>query len=92
MSVDPPTDEEILAGLVFDHAVPCENQEHARTGDGAAIYYLHQITTCHNIAGEWFSCAGCWVAAGHEGLRCDCGRTYQRDEVWRIIRVIGGQP
>ena len=93
MNADSRTDEQILEALDFDHEIPCEYPVHRKIGDGSAIYLIHEepgACSPHRRAGEFVICAGCWVHAGREGLRCECGANHARDEAWRIVRVIGG--
>ena len=91
---DTRTDEAILEALDFDHEVPCEVPSwHVDHGDGPAVFLVRQDgKRCgHGNGSARFMCAGCWVAAGATGTECvTCGARSKRDEVWRIVRVIGG--
>lgn len=87
------TDESVLEALDFDHEVPCELIEfnwHDDYGDGPAAYMLAGSIPCHCDKDRTkLYCEGCWHAM--RGVGCTkCGAEYGRDEVWRIVRVIGG--
>ncbi|WP_152185103.1 hypothetical protein [Segeticoccus rhizosphaerae] len=92
MSTDTRTDEQILEALDFNHETPCEIGNHSKFGDGPAVFVIRQSSFCHGEGLVAMLCAGCWVAAGKNGVLCGhCGDPYTREQAWRIVRVIGGQ-
>jgi hypothetical protein len=86
------TDAEILEALDFDHELACEHNQHAQMGDGPARFLIRQEKPCgHQCGAVAALCAGCWVSAGYRGVRCTkCDRLFRRDEIWTVVRVIGG--
>lgn len=95
-AVTPRTDESVLESLDFEHEVPCEAGGcHAVYGTGPAVYLIEQLPF---PCGCWeheetrhTTCLGCWDSAGRLGNHCvRCGAPTTRDEVFRIVRVIGG--
>lgn len=86
------TDTNILDALDFEHVQPCEHSEHGRKhADESAMFLVRRSCPKCHTSRDYFLCLSGWESMAKGVRHIACGRPPRpREEIIRILRVIGG--